>query len=149
MCLCVWNSVSRVRLFAAPWTAAHQAPLSVEFPWQEDWSGWPRPSAHWSILGLGCALVSAVQQSGSAICTHRAFQVARMVKNLPALRETWVRKIPWRRAWLSTPLFLPGESHGQRSLVGCSPWGHRESDTAEWLTHTRPHFLRLLFLKVL
>ena len=37
----------------------------------------------------------------------------------------WVRKIPWRRTWQPTPVFLPGESHGQRSLAGCSPWGHR------------------------
>ena len=35
----------------------------------------------------------------------------------------WVRKIPWRREWLLTPVFLPGESHGQRSLAGCSLWG--------------------------
>ena len=37
----------------------------------------------------------------------------------------WVEEIPWRRAWQSTPVFLPGESHGQRSLVGYSPWGCR------------------------
>ena len=43
----------------------------------------------------------------------------------------WVRKIPWRRAWQTTPVFLPGESHGQWSLVGYSPWGHRESDMTE------------------
>ena len=36
----------------------------------------------------------------------------------------WVGKISWRRAWQTTPVFLPGASHGQRSLVGCSPWGH-------------------------
>ena len=47
----------------------------------------------------------------------------------------WVRKIPWRRNWQSTPVFLPRESYGQRSLVGYSPWGHKESDTAEQLTH--------------
>ena len=35
----------------------------------------------------------------------------------------WVGKIPWRKAWQPTPAFLPGESHGQRSLVGYSPWG--------------------------
>ena len=35
----------------------------------------------------------------------------------------WFRKIPWRREWLPTPVFLPGEFHEQRSLVGCSPWG--------------------------
>ena len=38
----------------------------------------------------------------------------------------WVRKIPWRRKWLPTEVFLPGESHGQRSLAGYSPWGHKK-----------------------
>ena len=37
----------------------------------------------------------------------------------------WVGKIPWRRKWEPTPVFLPGKSHGQRSLVGDSPWGHK------------------------
>ena len=46
----------------------------------------------------------------------------------------WVGKIPWRREWLSSPVFLPGESHGQRSLVGYSPWGRKESDKTEGLT---------------
>ena len=46
-----------------------------------------------------------------------------MVKNPHAVRETWVGKIIWRRAWQSTPVSLPGESHGQRSLVGYSSWG--------------------------
>ena len=39
----------------------------------------------------------------------------------------------WRRQWHPTPVLLPGESHGRRSLVGCSPWGCTESDTTEWL----------------
>ena len=42
----------------------------------------------------------------------------------------------WRRKWQPTPVFLPGESHGQRSLVGYSPWGRKESDTTEWLHFT-------------
>ena len=42
-------------------------------------------------------------------------------------------RFPWRREWQPTPVFLPGESRGQRSLAGYSPWGHKESDT-EWLT---------------
>ena len=42
-----------------------------------------------------------------------------------------VGKTPWRRAWQPTPVFLPGESQGQRSLAGCSPWGHTELDTTE------------------
>ena len=37
----------------------------------------------------------------------------------------WIGNIPWRRAWQPTPVFLPGESHGQRSLEGYSPWAHR------------------------
>ena len=61
--------------------------------------------------------------------------MAQMVKNLPRMQETRVlsliKKIPWRREWLPIPVFLPGESHGQRSLVGYSPWGHKESDTTE------------------
>ena len=48
--------------------------------------------------------------------------------------DPWVRKIPWKRAWQPTPVFLPGESHGWRSLTGYSPWGHKESDTTEGLT---------------
>ena len=40
---------------------------------------------------------------------------------------------PRRRRWLPTPVLLPGKSHGRRSLVGCSPWGHEESDTTERL----------------
>jgi len=43
----------------------------------------------------------------------------------------WVWKILWRREWLPTPVFLSGQSHGQRSLVGFSPWGHKESDRTE------------------
>ena len=43
----------------------------------------------------------------------------------------WVEKSPWRRERLHTPVFLPGESHGQRSLVGYSPQGHKESDTTK------------------
>ena len=45
----------------------------------------------------------------------------------------WMRMIPWRREWLPTPVFLPGKSHGQRSLVGFSPWGRKESNTTERL----------------
>ena len=67
-----------------------------------------------------------------------------MVKNMPAnTGDTGdVGSIPgsgrllWRRKGQPTPVFLPGESHGQRSLAGYSPWGHKELDTTELLTHT-------------
>jgi len=69
-----------------------------------------------------------------------ASQVVLVVENLPAnagrcerLRfNPWVGNIPWRRrAWQPTPVFLPGEAHGQRRLVGYGPYGCKQSDTAE------------------
>ena len=54
---------------------------------------------------------------------------AQMVKNLPAMPETrfnlWVREIHWKKQWLPILVFMPGEFHGQRSLMGYSPWGHK------------------------
>ena len=49
--------------------------------------------------------------------------------------DPWVGKIPWRRVWQLTPVFLPGESRGQRSLAGYGPWGSKESDTTEATWH--------------
>ena len=64
--------------------------------------------------------------------------VAQLVKDHLRCRrpgfKPWVGKIPWRREWQPTPVSLPGESQGQRSLAGCSPWGRKESDTTERLT---------------
>ena len=72
------------------------------------------------------------------------FLVAQTVKCLPAMQESrfnpWVRKIPWRQKWQPTPILLPGEFHGKRTLAGNSPWGCKESDTTE-----RLHFLSLSF----
>ena len=66
-----------------------------------------------------------------------------MIKNLPAMLETWVQswvmKIPWRWEWLPTPVFLPGELRGQRSLAGYSAWGCKESDVTEAAEHTHTH----------
>ena len=60
-----------------------------------------------------------------------------MVKNLPITRETRILSLgqedPWRRKWQPTPVFLAGESHGQRSLVGYRPQGRKESDVTEQL----------------
>ena len=55
--------------------------------------------------------------------------LAQLVKNLPAMQETWVGKIPWRRERLPTPVFWPGEFHGLHS-----PWGRKELDTTEQLS---------------
>ena len=86
---------------------------------------WARP---WS-------LVSWISYWGSEI---EASLVAQMVKNLPAVWETQDRSLSWEdpleKGMLPTPVFLPGESQGQRSLVGYSPWTLKESDTTERLT---------------
>ena len=59
----------------------------------------------------------------------------------------WVRKIPWRRAWQPTPILLPGESHGRKSLLGYGPWGDKESDVLKQLSmHTHKQHIYSVFL---
>ena len=65
-----------------------------------------------------------------------------LVKNLPAntgdIRDVGLipgsGRFPWKRKWQPTPVFVPGESHGQRSLVGYNPWGCKESDMTDRLS---------------
>ena len=98
----------------------------------------PRTSsvAHWSYHSLGLYLV--LSREG-----HRASQVALVgtcTSTEPVCQcrrrgrrrfDPWVGNIAGRREWQPSPVFLPGKSHGQRSLVGYSPWGCKESDTTE------------------
>ena len=72
------------------------------------------------------------------MCPHNltwAFLVAQMVKNPPAMQETWVPSLDeedsLEEEWLPSPVSLPGESHGQQSLAGYSPWGHTDLDMTE------------------
>ena len=69
--------------------------------------------------------------------------VAKRLKWLPLMRETWVsslgREDPLERKWQPAPVFLPGKSHGLRSLLGYSPWGRKKSDTTKRL-HFHFHF---------
>ena len=66
---------------------------------------------------------------------HRASLLPQKVKNLPAMWETWIPSLggedPLEKGMATTLVFLPGKFHGQRSLVGYSPWGGKESDTTE------------------
>ena len=63
--------------------------------------------------------------------------VAQTVKHLPTMQETWVQSLGWadplENEMTTTPVLLPGKSHGWRSLVGYSPWGCKESDTTKRL----------------
>ena len=108
--------------------AIHSSILLWRIPWTEQpgyspWGHKEMDTTRWLTLHLGKAL--------------KAFLVAQTVKHLPTMPETrvrsLVRKILLRRKWQPTPVLLPGKSHGQRSLVGYSLWGHKESDTTEWL----------------
>ena len=71
------------------------------------WLQWASPVAQWWRIHLICRSL-------------RRFRL-----------DSWVGKSPWRRTWQPTPVFLPGESHGQRRLVGYRPWGPKESDVTE------------------
>ena len=110
------------------------------------------------VMSYGVTLKCFSSSCSAWLCSWSAWQVRKssaidpfwlqlgfpggtVVKNLPANAgdakdEPWVRKIPWSRKWQPTPVFLPGKFHGQRSLVGCSPWGRKELDTTE---HTHKH----------
>ena len=83
-----------------------------------------------------CAAIYGVTQSQTRLkrlssCSSSASDG----KNLPAMQEMRIQSLgwedPWRRKWQPTPVFLPGESQGWGSLVGCRLWGHTESDTTE------------------
>ena len=77
--------------------------------------------------------------------------MAQMIKNLPAMWESRVQSLaPWRREWQLTLVFLPGEFHGQNSLVGYSPWSHKDLDMTEQLIHMmkRQHFISEIVLMI-
>ena len=65
--------------------------------------------------------------------------------------DPWVGKIPWSRKWQAIPVFFLGKFHGQRSLAGCSPWGHKELDMTEHSTaqHKRGHNIENYILQPL
>ena len=131
-----------------------QALLSMGFSRQEYWSGLPRPPPG-DLPDRGIEPRSSALQAGSSpaelpgkpilyIVVCVCYRLPRRLSDkTPACQcwrhkrcwfNPWVRKIPWRREWQPTAVFLPGKSHGQRSLAGYSPWGHKESDTTEQLS---------------
>ena len=117
--------LSRVRLLATPWTAAYQAPPSMGFSRQEYWSGVPSPSPYQSLRTLAWKIP----------CLEEPGRLQSM--GLPRVGHNWATSLwlstfmHWRRKWQPTPVFLPIESQGRGSLVGCRLWGRTESDTTE------------------
>ena len=118
--------------------------------WRKKWQPTPvflpGESQGWGSL-VGCRLWGRTESDTTEVTQQQQQHAACMtqrVKRLPARWKTWVRslrprfdpwvrQIPWRRKWQPTPVLLPGKSHGQRSLVGCSPWGRKESNMTEQL----------------
>ena len=107
--------LSRVRLFATPWTAAYNAGDPGSIPGSGRY--------------LGERLGYPLQYSWASLVTQ-------LVKNLPAMQETWVRSLDWKILWrgekLPTPVFWPGEFRGLYS-----PWARKESDTTKRLSLSR------------
>ena len=147
--------ISCVRLFKTPWTAAHQAPPSTGFSRQEYWSGVPLLSP---VIPQYRVKILKSMKTATNIPHHTNFyKTSTQSRGLPRWLsgkkiyryryryryacqcrrcgfDTWVGKIPWRRKWLPTSVFLPGKSHGQSNLVGYSPWGCKESVTTKQLS---------------
>ena len=107
--------------------------------WQIDGKQWKQ----WETLFLG-APKSLWEKAMAPLSSTVARKIPRMeepgrLQSMGSLRvrHDWVTSLwlstfmHWRRKWQPTPVFLPGEAHGRRSLVGCSPWGRTESDTTE------------------
>ena len=123
------NFLSRVQLCATPWTAAHQAPPSMGFSRREYWSGLPLPSPSfsWVLPKYKSQVLVILGFPGGASDKEPSCPCRR----LRCTFNPWIRKIPWRRVWQSTLVFLPGKSHGQRSLAGYSLQGCKELDMTE------------------
>ena len=87
----------------------------------------------WRATVHGVAESDRTERLSTAQHIHKCgFPGGSVKKNLPTNGfSPWVGKIPWRRKRQPTAVFLPGESHGQRSLAGYSPWSHRVSDMTE------------------
>ena len=81
-----------------------------------------------------CTYLTNVFSYRPVVKAEQLFRQRRRRKKLGF--DPWVWKIPWRRKWQPTPVFLLGKFHGQRSLRGYSPWGYKESDMPEQLTLT-------------
>ena len=101
--------------------ASHSNILAWEIPWTEELDR----LSPWGHKQLDTA---------HTYYTYVNLQVALVVKNLCSI-PGWVRKIPQRRKWQPTPVFLPGESHRQTRLAGYSPQGHKESNKTEGTQH--------------
>ena len=127
---CILGRFSHVQLFATLWTVAHQSPLSMVFSRQEYWN-----RLHALLQGIFPTEGSNLHFLSLLHWPAGSLSLVLPVKSLFVTRDqlwltidTW-SSLNWRYEWQPKPVFLPGESHGQRSLVDHSPWGSNESRT--------------------
>ena len=120
-CLCSPNTEQIVSIFATPHGNLSAGGCGHSHPWGN-------MAFVVQITQLGSEFSSANHlaspSSGASLVAQTVNLQCRFQFDL------WLRKIPWGKEWLSTAVFLPGKSHGQRRLAGCSPWGHKESNMA-------------------
>ena len=137
--------LSCVQLFVTPWTVAHQPPPSIGFSKQEYWGGLPFPSSCSLVGNLFFYLLLSIYLIYGLprwLCGKEYSCQGRRQRFDP-----WFGKIPRRRKWHPAPVFLPGEFHGQRRLVGYSPWGHKELDMTERL-NTDVYLIYNIYLSI-
>ena len=120
----LWVGTERLHFHFSP--AIHSSVLAWRVPGTGEPGGLPSMVPHrvghdWSDLAAANVIMASL--------------VAQMVNSLPIMQGTgfdlWVGKIPWRKKWQPTPVFLPEETYEQRNLVGYSPWGCKKSDMTE------------------
>ena len=141
--------LSHILLLVTPWIAAYQAPPFMGFSRQEYWSVLPLPSPLMTSSGFGVPrnklLISS--QTEKAMAPHSSTLAWKIpwteepgrLQSMGSrrVRHDWATSfllftfMHWRRKWQPTPVFLPGESQGRESLVGCRLWGRTESNMTE------------------
>ena len=114
-------------------TATHSSVLAWRIPGTGEPGGLPSVGSHRGDLAAAAAGISL----GLPIWLSGKESTCQCRRSRRRGFDPWVRKIPWKRSWQPTPVFLLWKSHGQRSLVGYGQWGHKESNTIQQLSmHT-------------
>ena len=119
---------SPLEVYLPPWQVRGPAPLMLSVT---AWVRFPQSEVQWRLVFLArLSYLAFISNKGVILCS--LFNVIlhfNLFRTERCSFDLWVGKILWRRKWQPTPVFLPGKSHGQRGLVGYSPWGHKVTGT--------------------
>ena len=128
---CIVHGVAKSRTRLSDFHIS-QMPIKIQFN---------KSTVTYSCIGMQYATIRGCPDGTS--CKEPAYQWGRLERQG---LDPWVGKILWRRKWQPAPVFLPGKSHGQRSLAGYRPWACKESDMTEWLNNNYSSLLLLIIL---